>query len=122
ATFFLVLGTGTVYRNPTMSVIRKRRIGDGLHEDLLVTNDSAEPLHVELSMLFDADFADIFAVKDHLPGKGEIERHVHDGGVRLSYRRDDFVRETHIRAPGALWTDQSMSFWIQLEPHQSWRT
>jgi glycogen debranching enzyme len=122
ASFFLVLGTGTVYRNPTLSVIRKRRIGDGLHEDLLVINDGAEPIHVELSVLFDADFADVFAVKDHLPGKGRIDREVHDTGVRMTYRRDDFVRETHIRAHGAMWTDQSMSFWIQLEPHQTWRT
>src|ERR687892_494253 len=32
--FFLVPPTGTVYDNPTVSVIRKRAIGDGFHEDL----------------------------------------------------------------------------------------
>jgi len=38
AQFFLVPPTGTVNDNPTVSIIRKRAIGDGFHEDVTVLN------------------------------------------------------------------------------------
>ena len=44
AQFFLVPPTGSVNENPTASIIRKRAIGDGFHEDVTVLNHGAEPL------------------------------------------------------------------------------
>ncbi len=34
AQFFLYPPTGTIYENPYLSVIRKRKVGDGFHEDV----------------------------------------------------------------------------------------
>ena len=36
--YFLVPGTGTVYSDANWSLIRKRSVGDGFHEDLTVLN------------------------------------------------------------------------------------
>src|SRR5215213_7181664 len=58
AVFFLVEPTGTVYKNPMVSLVRRRHVGDGMQESLQLTNNSVEPLSLELSMLFDSDFAD----------------------------------------------------------------
>ena len=98
AQFFLVPPTGTVNDNPTVSIIRKRAIGDGFHEDVTVINHGAEPLSVELRLEAGADFADLFEVKDALAKKGEAYRRVEEDTLALGYRRDDFRRETRIRA------------------------
>ena len=122
AVFFLVPGTGTVYTNPTLSITRSRRVGDGMREQLQLTNNGMDSVYVELSILFDADFADIFAVKDGLPNKGTVDRHVEADGVRLCYTRGDFRRETHILARDAFCTDQSLTFRLHLPAHHSWQS
>src|SRR5262245_19083558 len=42
--FFLVPGTGTVYVDSDLSIIRKRAVGHGFHEDLTILNHSAKPV------------------------------------------------------------------------------
>src|SRR4029077_18218399 len=70
ARFFLVPGTGTVYVDSKLSVIRRRAVADGFHEDLTILNHDEEP--VELTVRIDAgsDFADLFEIKDALEKKG----------------------------------------------------
>ena len=47
ARFFLVPGTGTVYVDAKLSVIRRRAVGDGFHEELTILNhaDGADRAH-----------------------------------------------------------------------------
>src|SRR5881227_4442169 len=68
--FFLVPGTGTVYVDSKLSVIRRRAVGNGFQEQLTILNHDEEP--VELTVRIDAgsDFADLFEVKDALKKKG----------------------------------------------------
>jgi hypothetical protein len=40
ARFFLVPGTGTVYVDAKLSVIRRRAVGNGFHEELTILNHS----------------------------------------------------------------------------------
>ena len=40
--FFLVPGTGTVYVNAKLSVIRQRSVGAGFHEEITILNHDAE--------------------------------------------------------------------------------
>ena len=42
--FFLVPGTGTVYIDAKLSVIRERAVGDGFHEELTILNHQDEPV------------------------------------------------------------------------------
>src|ERR671933_1550837 len=66
AQFFLVPPGGDVNENPSTSIIRKRSIGGGFHEDITVINHDAKPLELELRLEADSDFADLFEVKDAL--------------------------------------------------------
>ena len=50
-----------------MSLLRHRFVGDGMHEQLELTNHGLEPIHLELSMLFTADFADILNIVPRSP-------------------------------------------------------
>jgi glycogen debranching enzyme len=123
AQFFLVPPTGTIYRNPEVSVMRERSCGDGFHEDLLVFNHGQEPIELELRLAADADFADLFEVKDALAKKGERTWAVRDGELVLGYRRGDFVRETRISstAPAEI-DDEGLRFRVRLEPKSEWST
>jgi glycogen debranching enzyme len=120
AVFYLVEPTGTVYRNPAMSLTRRREVADGLREHLELTNHGLHQVDVEITMLFDADFADLFEVKDDLTKTGQLYRQREHNGVTLGYVRGDFRRETYIHARDAYFTEQSLTFRVSLEPHQSW--
>src|SRR5919204_5456467 len=123
AQFFLYPPTGTIYKNPALSVIRQRTVGDGLHEDVLLLNHSSEPVEVGLHVAADADFADLFEVKDALKKKGELYREVRDGSLVLGYRREDFVRETTITSTvEATVTEDGLSFKLSIPAHGEWQT
>jgi glycogen debranching enzyme len=123
AQFFLYPPTGTIYKNPELSVIRRRTVGDGIHEDVLVLNHSVGTAEVGLTVAADSDFADLFEVKDALKKKGELYREVRDGSLVLGYRREDFVRETSITSSEkATVDDRGLSFSIRISPHGEWQT
>jgi glycogen debranching enzyme len=123
AQFFLVPPTGSVNDNPTLSVIRKRSIGDGFHEDVTVLNHGNDAVEFELRLDAGADFADLFEVKDALAKKGQASARVEDQTLVLAYRRDDFVRETRIRASREGRVDErGLTFALRLDPHSEWNT
>jgi glycogen debranching enzyme len=123
AKFFLVPSPGTVAEGQTVSVIRNRAVGDGLHEDLTVLNHGMEPVAFELRLEPGADFADLFEVKDSLEKKGDTYRRIEDDALVLGYRREDFVRETRVTAsqPCAL-DEHGFTFELDLEPDSKWNT
>jgi glycogen debranching enzyme len=121
--FFLVPPTGTVNENPTVSIIRNRAIGDGFHEDVIVLNHDVKPLEFQIRLEADSDFADLFEVKDSLAKKGELYRRIDGDTLVLGYRRDDYVRETRIRASKECAVDErGFTFELRLEPHSEWNT
>src|SRR6185503_14443872 len=63
ARFFLVPGTGTVYVDSKLSVIRERSVGHGFHEVLRVLNHTNTPASLDVRIEAESDFADLFEVK-----------------------------------------------------------
>ena len=45
--FFLVPGTGTVYIDAKLSVIRQRAVGNGFHEELTILNHDEKPVDLD---------------------------------------------------------------------------
>jgi glycogen debranching enzyme len=123
AQFFLYPPTGTIYKNPELSVIRKRYVGDGFHEDLLVLNHAAETVEATLRLDAAADFADLFEVKDALPKKGKFYTQVRGDRLVLGYERDDFVRETVVTSSAdALFYEDAIEFHLSIPAHGEWQT
>ena len=120
AVFFLVEPTGTIYRNPAVSLIRRRQVADGMREHLELYNHGLHTVDFEVSLLFDADFADLFEVKDELTKTGQLFRQREHNGVTMGYVRGDFRRETYVHARDAYFTDESLTFRVRLEPRESW--
>lgn len=123
AQFFLAPSTGTIYVDADLSIMRQRTVARGFTETIAVSNHAGKPAHLELRLEADADFADLFEVKDTLQKKGRTYRRVEGERLVLGYARGPFVRETWIVAPGArIEEDGTLVFQVHVEPHGEWTT
>jgi glycogen debranching enzyme len=121
--FFLVPGTGTVYVDAKLSVIRQRSVGDGFHEELTILNHDDKPVELIVRLEAGCDFADLFEVKDALKKKGAYSTRLEEGRLVLSYQRDTFARSTMISSSQPCTLDeQGLTFQVKLVPHGSWKT
>jgi glycogen debranching enzyme len=121
--FFLVPGTGTIYVNATLSVIRQRTVGDGFHENLRIMNHGEEPVEIEVRIAAGTDFADLFEVKDALAKKGTYEARVVDGSLVLHYERETYQRETWITSSEPATIDEKgLTFVAKIPSHDEWTT
>jgi glycogen debranching enzyme len=121
--FFLVPGTGTVYVDSKLSVIRRRAVGDGFHEELTILNHDAKPVDLKVRIEAASDFADLFEVKDALEKKGRYYARVDDGRLLLGYQRESFGRQTAISATAPAKLDKKgLTFTVHIEPQGEWTT
>jgi glycogen debranching enzyme len=121
--FFLIPGTGTVYVDSKLSVIRRRAVAEGFHEELTILNHDEEPIDLTLRIEAACDFADLFEVKDALEKKGIYTRRVEKERLVLVYARESFERATAISSTDATQIDQDgLTFEVRLEAHGSWKT
>jgi glycogen debranching enzyme len=121
--FFLVPGTGTVYVDSKLSVIRTRSVGDGFHEELTILNHDEKPVNLTVRVEAGCDFADLFEVKDALKKKGKYSTTIEKGRLVLEYKRDTFARSTMISASARAKLDEKgLTFKVRVEPHGSWST
>ena len=123
ARFFLVVGTGTVYVDADLSVIRRRTVAAGFEEELIVLNHTSEHVDLELRLDADCDFADLFEVKDALQKKGSYHRSVEDDCLVLRYERETFRRATRISTTAEAGFDENgLTLAVALGPHGRWTT
>ena len=121
--FFLVPGTGTVYVDAKLSVIRRRAVGDGFHEELTILNHDAKPVDLTVRIEAASDFADLFEVKDALQKKGRYYTRVENGQLLLGYERGAFARQTAISATAPAKLDKKgLTFAVHIEPQGQWTT
>ncbi len=121
--FFLVPGTGTVYVDAKLSVIRRRAVGNGFHEELTLLNHLGEPVDLTVRVDAGCDFADLFEVKDALEKKGKHSVRVEGDKLILAYDRGSFGRSTAISASApARIDDNGLTFKIRIDPHGRWST
>lgn len=74
-----------------------RRVCGALHDDISICAYARTPLIVRLSLQIDADFADLFEVKDRsTPPRLGVARIARSDGVSLAYERNDFQRGLHV--------------------------
>jgi glycogen debranching enzyme len=121
--FFLVPGTGTVYVDSKLSVIRRRAVGNGFREELKILNHDEKPVDLTIRVDAGSDFADLFEVKDALKKKGTYSARVKDGRLVLDYQRETFTRATDISATARAKVDKNgLTFRARIRPHGEWST
>jgi len=119
--FFLVAGSGTVYVDSKLSVIRQRAVGDGFHEELTILNHDEAPVRLAVRIDAACDFADLFEIKDALEKQGNYTADTDAGELVLRYDRETFSRATRISCSvPARFDEKGVSFDVQIEPHGEW--
>ena len=82
-------------------LFRRRYVGRGMREDLEIENYGEEAAFCSIELLVDADFADLFEVKEgRVHKQGQLE--ITNVGSRLTfrYKRHSFERATHVDFSG----------------------
>jgi glycogen debranching enzyme len=121
--FFLVPGTGTIYVDAKLSVIRRRAVGDGFHETLTVMNHDDKVVDLNVRIDTANDFADMFEVKDALAKKGKLYTRMEHGQLTYGYERETFHRQTTISSTATADVDEGgLTFAVHIEPHAEWST
>lgn len=104
--------------DPVVSVVRRRVVDDGLHEDVLVSNHGSELVHLAVAFHAAADFAYVFDVKQgrqHGPAPPVDAR-------RLRFVRPGGEESTEFDpSPPAVRHGSSVQWDVVLEPHTSTR-
>lgn len=108
-----------------IEVSRQRFVGEGLHEDMDITNYNEEKISLSLALKLDTDFADIFEVKTKSQPAGlEIKRFFDEeiNAYRMIHKNSDFYRETRIELSErpANGENGALAFDIELEQNESW--
>ncbi|HET7276653.1 MAG TPA: glycogen debranching N-terminal domain-containing protein [Dermatophilaceae bacterium] len=118
---YATLASVGVGENPTVTVLRDRIVGDGVHEDIVVSNNCDDPARVRVELSFAADFADLFEVKDDTCRDAVVEVAVGDAEVELSRSRYGHRRATSLQfsVAGRLSDDRAV-FDIDLAPREQW--
>ncbi len=121
--FFLVPGTGTVYVDAKLSVIRQRAVGEGFREQLTILNHDDKPVDLTVRIEARSDFADLFEVKDALEKKGKYFTRAERERLVLGYERLTYHRETEIStsAPAQI-SEHGLTFAVRVDPHGEWQT
>jgi glycogen debranching enzyme len=107
----------------TLLVQRQRFIDAGMREDIVLRNLGREAAACTLTIRVEADFADLFEVK-----QGLIRRRGHhsiehgEGQLRLARRWLGQDREVHITAQDALTSADAITFRVIVPARGSWRT
>ena len=101
-------GTGTEFCSTSaggsgrLDVSRRRTLGNGMEEEVLLSNRSGETLEVRVELEFEADFLDLFEVRGYAraSSRREVSQEMEDGSLRFDYVRGDFQRGTVVRVSG----------------------
>ncbi len=108
---------------PTVVIERRRRIGDGMQEELIVHNYGREPAGVTVTIELASDLADLFEVK---LGRVQTQRDVTVETSATQWRaagRCGHVDEAlSVQATGAAISNEAISYRAVVPAHGTWRT
>jgi len=82
------------HADSTLMVFRARYVGQGMREDIVIRNFGDEPTFCSVELFVDADFADLFAVKEGRFGAvdGALSRERGESQLEFTYRRGTVSR------------------------------
>jgi glycogen debranching enzyme len=118
--FFLVPPADSLRQQPTVSLMRRRLVRESWIEELALMNHGTGPVALGLGLDVDADFADLFEVKDGTVRDRRIRRDADGRELRLSYRNGEaLVWETRVAASdGVEVGSHGFRCRLELAPHE----
>ncbi|MDE3204153.1 MAG: amylo-alpha-1,6-glucosidase [Acidobacteriota bacterium] len=103
-----------------LMIERRRYVGRGMREDLMVRNFGEEAAYCALDIRYESDFADLFAVKEgRLPGEtvGEVEHF--EGALVFRQKTGNHKRSLRVSFSEAAVLDGAVARWEVIIPSRS---
>ncbi|MBW3668574.1 MAG: amylo-alpha-1,6-glucosidase [Actinobacteria bacterium] len=112
------------HADSTLMVFRYRYIGRGMREDIVVRNFGDEPAFCSLELVVEADFADLFEVKEgRTPIVGAHTSEITDGRFVFGYRYGSVRRGARVQFSEPAQLSENLAvFEIIVPPSGSWST
>jgi glycogen debranching enzyme len=122
ATFVSRLAPRPGSADSTVLVVRHRHVGDGMREDLTVRNTSAVPMRCAVALEVEADFADLFEVKDGRAARdAALAARIAGPVLRLVRERGGHEHGVELRADsGPVVTLHALQWTVDLAGHGEW--
>ena len=108
----------------TLMVFRHRWIGRGMREDIELRNVGREPAYVHLELSVEADFADLFEVKEQrVAANSPSELQVEDSSLVFSHTRGESTRSVTVDFDGdARLSERGVTWEAIVPPDGAWTT
>jgi glycogen debranching enzyme len=133
AAFFLRNPLAGGLEQDVLSIKRERFVGEGMQDQIMVVNQSMEPVSFELGLAIATDFADIMSVKEHdfalgdprrarpLPEKVPPQFDSQSNQFVFEEAGDEQLRtQVIVSQPGERKGGGGVTWKIELEPRESW--
>jgi glycogen debranching enzyme len=106
---------------PTVVLERRRYVGAGMREDLIVHNHGSEAAGISLTMELACDLADLFEVKlGRLGEERLVSIETSEEEWRAKGRCGRVVRNVVVRAPGAAIGPETITYRVVVPAHGTW--
>lgn len=111
------------HADASLVVFRDRFVGQGMREDVQITNHGTETTPVTVELRCDADFADLFAVKEsRVQRRGRHSQETAPTHLRFWHRRDHLTREATVSLSADAEVEPGRATWrATLEPGACWQ-
>jgi glycogen debranching enzyme len=109
------------YADSPLIVERLREVGAGILEQITVRNYSRTPAECIVSFKAEADFADLFEVKEaRIQRRWDEIRHIDGDALTIRAGWQDIRKGVAIQAPGADITPEALTYRVSVPPHGHW--
>jgi glycogen debranching enzyme len=111
------------YADSPLIVHRMREVGAGIQEQITIRNYSLEPADCIVSLRVEADFADLFEVKEaRIQRRWEETRQGDGETLTIAGVWQDVQKSIVIRAPGADVAPEALTYRASIAAHGAWST
>ncbi|MBT2534341.1 amylo-alpha-1,6-glucosidase [Arthrobacter sp. ISL-48] len=111
------------YADSPLIVERLREVGAGIQEQVTIRNYSVEAAECLISLRVEADFADLFEVKEaRIQRRWKETRHVDGDTLTVRAVWQDVRKGILVQAPGAEVTQEALTYRVTVAPHGQWST
>ena len=111
------------HADATVIAETRRYVGQGMRDDITLRNYGSEAAGVEVHLAVDADFADLFEVKEHRgSSRRMVGRRVVGADLVYWLEHTPDQRGVRIAAPGAQLSGDGITFRVVVPAHGIWST
>ena len=111
------------YADSPLIVERLREVGAGIQEQITVRNYSLEPAECVIALRIEADFADLFEVKEaRIQRRWDETRHVDGEALTIRALWQDVRKGVVSKPPEQTSRREALTYRVSVPPHGHWST